>query len=152
MSEVNTAIMDLQTGWWGEHGRIGVVPYPPLAVTRAGETAVERSTRSMEPRATAAHSLKIFQPVLIANSFLITLGFSKPVLQRNVADVDDSPEPTKVPGRDFRRRRRVKVYTEVWSLRKSICSFTMQSEYLMSCTKIWSADRVASNTWPSEES
>ena len=59
---------------------------------------------------------------------MVTLGLDEPVLRREVADVDDGSKPTKVPGRDFRRGRRVKVHTEVWSLRENVCSFTTQPE------------------------
>ena len=34
----------------------GAITYPPFVVMNAGETATERSARSIEPRATAAHS------------------------------------------------------------------------------------------------
>ena len=67
---------------------------------------------------------------------MITLGLDEPVLRRNVADVDDGSEPTKVPGCDFRRGRRVEVHAEVWSLRKNVCSLRLQPEYLVACTKM----------------
>ena len=97
-----------------------VLTYPPLDVTRAGETATERRTRSIEPRATAAHSLRRFQPTHAHNNFTVTLSIDEPILRREAADVDDRSEPTKVPSRDFRGGRRVKVHAEIWGLRKGV--------------------------------
>lgn len=116
MSEVNMAIMDLRPAQSGINTRIGGTTDPPSTATSAGETAIERKKRSIEPRATAAHSPETFQPTCIYRNLMITLCIDVPIRGGKVADVDDSPEPTKSPGRDFRRRRRVKVHTEVWSL------------------------------------
>jgi len=116
--------------------RVGAATYPPLAAISAGDTATERKTRSTEPRATAPHSLEEFQPVHLHDNLIITLGVSRPTLRGKVADVNNGSEPTKPLGSDFRRRRRVKVHTEVWSLRKSVCPCAMQPEHLVSCTKI----------------
>lgn len=110
--------------------------YPPFVVTNAGETAIERNVRSIEPRATAAHSLEMFQTAHTTHNFTITLGFDEPIWRRKVTDVNDSPEPTKIPGRDFRRGRRVKVYAKVRSLRKNFCSFLMEQEHLDLCTNM----------------
>ena len=126
MSEVNMAIADLRMVQRGIGRRIGVGTYPPFAETRAGETTTERKTRSTEPRATVAHSLRGFQPTHTHNNSIVTWGIGEPTLRRKVADVDDSSEPTKFPGRDFCRRRCVNVHAEVWSLRKSFRSSTMQ--------------------------
>lgn len=82
---------------------------------------------------------------------IITLGLDEPVLRRNVADVDDRSEPAKVPGRDFRRGRRVEVHAEVRSLGKNVCSSRIPPEYLILCTRMWRADRVVNNTWLSGE-
>jgi len=82
---------------------VGVATYPPLAATNAGETATERKTRSIEPKATAPHSLKGFQPAHKRDSLGITLGVNGPTLRGEVANVNDSPEPTKTLRRDFRR-------------------------------------------------
>jgi hypothetical protein len=116
MSEVNMAITELEVVWWGVNSRIEVVTYPPLSATRTGETATERNIRSIEPRATAAHSLKEFQPAYAHYNLIITLGIDGPILQRKVADVNDGSEPSKISSSNFRRRRRVKVHAEVWSL------------------------------------
>ena len=116
MSDVNTAITDLQIVQRGVNRRVGNQTYPPLAATNAGETATERKTRSTEPRETAPHSLKGFQPAHIHDNLIITLGVNGPTLQGEVANVNDSPEPTKTLRRDFRRGRCVKVHTKVWSL------------------------------------
>ena len=87
-----------------------------MVVMSAGEIATERNTRSIEPRATAAHSPKIFQPAQMVQKFVITLGVGDPIGWRDVTDIDDGSKPTKVSRRDFGRRRRVKVHTEVWGL------------------------------------
>ena len=52
---------------------------------------------------------------------------------------------------DSCRGRRVRVHTEVWSLRKNVCSLRLQPEYLTLRTKMWRADRVADNNWLSGE-
>jgi hypothetical protein len=128
------------------------VTHPPFVVAKAGETATERSTRSTEPIETAAHSPEIFQSAhTYSTSVIITLCPNRPIRRRKVTRVNCGPEPTKVPGRDFRRRRRVKVYTEVRSLRNKVGSLTVLSEHLDLFTKMLRVDRVASNTWPSEE-
>ena len=101
MSEVNMAIADLGIVQRGIGRRIGVGTYPPFAETRAGETATERKTRSTEPRATVAHSPRGFQPTHTHNNSIVTWGIDEPTLRRKVADVNDSSEPAKFPGRDF---------------------------------------------------
>lgn len=103
MSEVNIAITDLWPVQCDTNIWMVVKTHPPLVATREGEIAIERKTRSIEPRATAAHSPKIFQPTRTYHNLMITLCVSEPIWRRKVADVDDSPEPTKVPGRDLRR-------------------------------------------------
>ena len=120
----------------GSTNECGMATYPPFVVTNAGETAIERNVRSIEPRATAAHSLETFQPAHVTHNFTITLGLDGPVWRRKVTDVNDSPEPTKIPGRDFRRGRRVKVHAKVRSLRKNFCSFLMEQEHLDLCTNM----------------
>lgn len=131
MSEVNMAIADLGIVQRGIGRRIGVGTYPPFAETRAGETATERKTRSTEPRATVAHSPRGFQPTHTHNNSIVTWGIDEPTLRRKVADVNDSSEPAKFPGRDFCRRRCVNVHAGVWSLRKSFRSSTMQPGHLV---------------------
>ena len=37
-----------------------------------------------------------------------------------ITDIDNGSEPAKVPGGDFRRRRRVEVDTKVWSLKERL--------------------------------
>jgi len=78
----------------------------------------------------AAHNLQTFQPVHARNP-----SHDQPVLRRSAASVDDGSEPTKVSRRDFRRGR-IKFHTEVWSLRKNVCSLRLQPEYLALRTKM----------------
>ena len=87
MSEVNMAITDLQTAQCGINTRMKVIMYPPLVMTNAGETAIARNVRSIEPRATAAHSLEKFQPAHMIYNFSIALGFDEPIrsLRKNVS-------------------------------------------------------------------
>jgi hypothetical protein len=115
---------------------VRIEAHPRLAVTNAGEIATERNTRSIEPRATAAHSPKIFQPAQMIQNFAITLSVGDPIGWRDVADIDDGSEPAKIPGRDFGRKGRVKVHTEVRGLQKNGCSLVTRREYLVLGTKM----------------
>lgn len=93
---------------------------------KTGETATERNARSIEPRETAAHSLKTFQYVHVHNHFTVTLRLGEPIWGRNVPDIDDCPKPAEVSSGNLCRGRRVKIYAEVRGLQKSVCLFAVQ--------------------------
>jgi hypothetical protein len=75
----------------------------------------------------------------IYNSLTIPLGVDEPILHKKVANADYSSEPSKDPSRNFRRRRRVNVYADVWG--KGVW-FRVPK---------YRVDRVDNNTWPSGE-
>ena len=57
---------------------------------------------------------------------MITLRLGEPIRGRKVPDIDDGPKPAEVISPNFRRRRRLKIHAEVWSLRKSVCLLAVQ--------------------------